>query len=365
VDHARKGRARSHTRRWTGHGSRYASWTGGHKETIAPCRTRRRAPVLPRHRDALGRHDRRRNVRLPCGSHPPHPSWPSRGSSLPSTQAGHVSAGSSITKTGNAHLRRVLVEAAWSYRHRPAIGAELRKRSEGRPAEVSPTAGTPSVGCARGSGPSPPRTATSPSWPWRGSWPVHLGTHDGQDRGSVTNVERAGVHRGRILADSMRLRSASLVRAASGETVTCGPDPRIRAWRSSLPCARLLPNIFDTTALIQPTGLNTPSHTSVPGRDPCPPHTIHGTVDCLGLGALLAAEDLRIRVPDEVLLSTCSESEIHRGSDPFLTRLSDDPSSQDGRRSECLIDLVEGHPPDPPSRIASGPTCCRAPCRRE
>ena len=26
-----------------------------------------------------------------------------------------------ITKTGNAHLRRVLVEAAWHYRHRPAI----------------------------------------------------------------------------------------------------------------------------------------------------------------------------------------------------------------------------------------------------
>ena len=33
-----------------------------------------------------------------------------------------------ITKTGNAHLRRVLIEAAWSYRHRPAVGAALRKR---------------------------------------------------------------------------------------------------------------------------------------------------------------------------------------------------------------------------------------------
>jgi transposase len=33
-----------------------------------------------------------------------------------------------ITKTGNAHLRRVLIEAAWCYRHRPAIGATLRKR---------------------------------------------------------------------------------------------------------------------------------------------------------------------------------------------------------------------------------------------
>ena len=42
----------------------------------------------------------------------------------------------SITKTGNAHIRRVLVEAAWSYRHRPAIGINLRRRSEGQPPEV-------------------------------------------------------------------------------------------------------------------------------------------------------------------------------------------------------------------------------------
>jgi transposase len=35
-----------------------------------------------------------------------------------------------ITKTGNAHLRRVVVEAAWAYRHRPAVGNTLRKRQE-------------------------------------------------------------------------------------------------------------------------------------------------------------------------------------------------------------------------------------------
>jgi transposase len=37
----------------------------------------------------------------------------------------------SITKTGNAHLRRIVVEAAWSYRFRPAVGPALRKRQEG------------------------------------------------------------------------------------------------------------------------------------------------------------------------------------------------------------------------------------------
>jgi transposase len=35
-----------------------------------------------------------------------------------------------ITKTGNAPLRRVVGEAAWAYRHRPAVGPALRKRQE-------------------------------------------------------------------------------------------------------------------------------------------------------------------------------------------------------------------------------------------
>jgi transposase len=41
-----------------------------------------------------------------------------------------------ITKTGNAHLRRIVVEAAWAYRHRPAKGPALRKRQEGQSEEV-------------------------------------------------------------------------------------------------------------------------------------------------------------------------------------------------------------------------------------
>ncbi|HYP15627.1 MAG TPA: IS110 family transposase [Opitutus sp.] len=41
-----------------------------------------------------------------------------------------------ITKTGNAHLRRVLVEAAWHYRHHPFVGDTLRARQRGAPATV-------------------------------------------------------------------------------------------------------------------------------------------------------------------------------------------------------------------------------------
>jgi transposase len=42
-----------------------------------------------------------------------------------------------ITKTGNAHLRRVLVEAAWAYRHRPSLAsARLRERQRDQPLPV-------------------------------------------------------------------------------------------------------------------------------------------------------------------------------------------------------------------------------------
>jgi transposase len=41
-----------------------------------------------------------------------------------------------ITKTGNAHLRRVVIEAAWNYRYKPAVGPALRRRQEGVPEEI-------------------------------------------------------------------------------------------------------------------------------------------------------------------------------------------------------------------------------------
>jgi transposase len=40
----------------------------------------------------------------------------------------------SITKTGSRHARRLLVEAAWNYRHRPRLGRALEVRQQGQPA---------------------------------------------------------------------------------------------------------------------------------------------------------------------------------------------------------------------------------------
>ena len=52
------------------------------------------------------------------------------------TSSGQRTQRGGITKTGNAHLRRVAIEAAWSYRLRPGIGPALRKRQQGVPEEI-------------------------------------------------------------------------------------------------------------------------------------------------------------------------------------------------------------------------------------
>jgi transposase len=55
---------------------------------------------------------------------------PSENSSGGRTQRGR------ITKTGNAHLRRVVIEAAWAYQHRPGMSAQLRRRQSGQSEEI-------------------------------------------------------------------------------------------------------------------------------------------------------------------------------------------------------------------------------------
>jgi transposase len=42
-----------------------------------------------------------------------------------------------ITKTGNSHLRRVLVESAWHYRHRPHLCLRQRKMQQSLPPKVA------------------------------------------------------------------------------------------------------------------------------------------------------------------------------------------------------------------------------------
>jgi transposase len=58
----------------------------------------------------------------------------------------------SITKTGNGHARRVLIEAAWNYRHPARIGRLMQKRQEGQPNSVRVSPGAHSFDSANAIG---------------------------------------------------------------------------------------------------------------------------------------------------------------------------------------------------------------------
>jgi transposase len=49
------------------------------------------------------------------------------------SSSGEVRRQGNITKTGNRHVRRLLVESAWSYRYQPAVKGELKQRQKGQP----------------------------------------------------------------------------------------------------------------------------------------------------------------------------------------------------------------------------------------
>jgi transposase len=61
---------------------------------------------------------------------------PSEHSSGPKTRRG------AITKTGNSHLRRVLVESAWHYRHRPRICQRQKQLQRSLPPKIATIAWT-------------------------------------------------------------------------------------------------------------------------------------------------------------------------------------------------------------------------------
>jgi len=51
------------------------------------------------------------------------------------SSGGHRRQGA-ITKAGNTHIRRVVIEAAWHYRHLPAVSKVIKIRQQGQPETV-------------------------------------------------------------------------------------------------------------------------------------------------------------------------------------------------------------------------------------
>ena len=83
---------------------------------------RRASALFPRYRRSHRADDRRGTGRRAPLSDGPEPHGLHRAGPLGTLERHKAEARGAITKTGNAHLRRVLVEAAWQYRHHPFVG---------------------------------------------------------------------------------------------------------------------------------------------------------------------------------------------------------------------------------------------------
>ena len=125
------------------------------------------APVLPRHRHPVGDHPPGRDRGLPALPAPA----PTHGLPRPRAERallGRDPAPRRADQGRQQSRRRVLVEAAWHYRHRPAIGPRSPPGATGNRTRSSATRGGPTAFAS----PLPPsrRPRQALRWPWP-RWP--------------------------------------------------------------------------------------------------------------------------------------------------------------------------------------------------
>ena len=145
----------------------------------------------------------------------------------------------SITKTGNAHARRLLTEAAWNYRFKARIGREAQRRQEA----LSESIRTIGLEGAVEADAAICRTArrvacrsTRPAWPSHESWPASSGrlrpagptSRQAQASKIVINRDRSGDatrapigQPSRLLQGAARKIPDSRARQARDESMKC------------------------------------------------------------------------------------------------------------------------------------------------
>lgn len=86
---------------------------------------------------------------------------------------------------------------------------------------------------------------------------------------------------------------------------------------------------------------------------PNPPDAIYALLDGLGLGALSAARELGLRVPDDLLLAACTDSTAAATSSPGLTSLSLAPEEIGSGAVEMLLTMLNGSSATVPNRFVA------------
>lgn len=86
---------------------------------------------------------------------------------------------------------------------------------------------------------------------------------------------------------------------------------------------------------------------------PSRPDAIHTILDRVGLGVLLAARSQGRRVPEDLLITTTTDTLASRVARPALTVLSLEPNEIGRLAAEMLLDLMEGCEPAEPHRTVA------------
>jgi DNA-binding LacI/PurR family transcriptional regulator len=82
-----------------------------------------------------------------------------------------------------------------------------------------------------------------------------------------------------------------------------------------------------------------------------PPDAVHSTLDRLALGALLAAQAQGLSVPQELLVTGCTDSEAGKWARPGLTTLALHPGEIGRAAVEMVTTLIGGGEPPIPQRL--------------
>ena len=130
-------------------------------------------------------------------------------------------------------------------------------------------------------------------------------------------ADRAADRAGHVVVHDRRARRPTRPTAPS--------TTRSRSSRRSTSPARAAPSPPPTTC----------------STSPDPPDAIYATLDRLALGVLLAAEGKGVRVPEDLRIAGCTDSEASRAARPALTALSLNPERIGREAIELLIELIE------------------------
>ncbi len=157
----------------------------------------------------------------------------------------------------------------------------------------------------------------------------------------------------RGIMEHLRLRGAGKTGLVTTTPVTSYTRDAVRGYRDWCEAEGQAPVISFANGPINEGAGFRAAEELLEGDDP--PDAIYATLDQLALGVLLAARTRRIRVPGELMVAGCTDSQAGAWADPPLTAVTLNPEEIGQAAVASLIELIDDDGPVPgPVLIPTG-----------